>query len=91
VPIYPQAARDLLDTCREYREQVVSLASIKSAIWQTADEVVAVEDRPLRDFLQAAEGRLDVIEHITNDERIFDETLPVIEEVESRLREYLSG
>lgn len=63
--IYPTAASALLRQRREYREQRLGLDELKAAIWDAVQTIVAVEERLVRDFLQSAEGRLDMIEQIT--------------------------
>jgi hypothetical protein len=88
--IYPAVAAALLEKSDQYRKGLLTLDSLKRAVWQAADEIVAVEERGLRGFLQKAEGRLDMIEHTRDRDAVFDETLRVVTEIEERLREYLS-
>jgi hypothetical protein len=91
VPTYPKAARELLASCDAYLGGSASLAETKSAIWSAAQQIVLVDERELRDFLQAAEGRLDLIEHTTDAASVFQATLPVVREVHDRMLIYLSA
>jgi hypothetical protein len=89
-PTYPEAAQNLLNTCQDYRLRLLSLESLKRIVWGTALEVVDVEERATRDFLQAAEGKLDMLEHTIDEERLFDATLPVVSEIEEQMARYLA-
>lgn len=87
---YPEAARKLLASCDAYLGRGASLAETKSAIWNAAQQIVLVDERELRDFLQAAEGRLDSIEHMTDARSVFEATSLVVREVRDRMRTYLA-
>lgn len=89
--IYRDVVRELLQRCEDYREGRLALADFKSAIWGATQVIVAVEERSLRDFLQRAEGRLDVLEHMTDAEKVFSATLPVVSEIEGELRRSLES
>ena len=87
---YPEAAHKLVASCDSYLGGVASLAQTKSAIWDAAQQIVLVDERELRDFLQAAEGRLDLIEHTTDAPSVFQATSLVVREVRVRMLTYLA-
>lgn len=87
--IYPAAATRLLHECHEYREKRLGLAAFKRAVWEAAQTIVAVEERAVLGFLQSAEGQLDIIEHTTDHAKAFAATLPLVLEIEERMRRYV--
>lgn len=89
--IYPQAAATLLEQCRSYQDGALSLQTLKAGVWDAAQTITAIEESAMRDFLQEVEGRLDLIEHTTNRDHIFDQTLPVVAELTSHLSSYLDS
>ena len=91
MPTYPDTAQKLLAACDAYVNRQLALTDMKNAIWGSAQEIVLVDERDLRDFLQTAEGRLDVIEHTTDAAAVFEATTPVVREVGQRMAAYLSS
>ncbi|WP_146147472.1 hypothetical protein [Prauserella shujinwangii] len=87
--IYPDVAQDLIKKCRDYRARKLPLGVIKAELWNAAQQTVAVEESELRRALQAAEGRLDILEHTVDSNALFDETKLIVLDVERRLGEYL--
>jgi 2-keto-3-deoxy-galactonokinase len=85
MPTYPEAARELLASCDAYIGGLASFAETKSAIWSAAQQIVLVDKRELHDFLQVAEGRLDMIQHTTNTDSVFQATLPVVQGARDRV------
>jgi hypothetical protein len=83
--LYPDVLRRLLEATRVYRRREMQLATYKAVLWQAAEDIVAVEERSLREFLQAAEGKLDVIQFTTDEAELFNATLPTLESMEERL------
>lgn len=89
-PTYPDVARRLLVCCSAYRAGVDGLESLKSAVWGAATEISIPQERELREFLQRAEGRLDMIQFTVDAENIREETFAVVAEIEARLLSYLA-
>ena len=88
MPTYSDAARELVAACDAYLNGRSDLAATKTAIWTATDQIVAGEDRDLRDFLLSAEGRLDIIEHTTDNPEIHEATAPIVREVRDRAAAY---
>jgi hypothetical protein len=91
VATYGEAATRLLSECRACLDGNLPLADFKAAVWRAAEQVVLVEECDLRAFLQIAEGRLDMIEHTSNGDDVFEATVPIAREVETRVRAYLAS
>jgi hypothetical protein len=91
MPTYPETAQKLLEACDAYLNRQLGLAEIKNAVWSSAQEIVLVDERGLRDFLQTAEGRLDMVEHTTDAAAVFEATTPVVREVRQRVAAYLNS
>ncbi len=81
---YPDALRKLLRACCDYRAKTMDLDELKSIVWETASAVVSIEEAEFRRYLQAVEGRLDMIQFTT--EEVRSEGLKVVEELEGRSR-----
>lgn len=89
--IYERVATSLIASCRGYRARQLTLSELKARVWDAAQSIVAVEEKSVRVFLQRAEGRLDIVEHTTNEDEIFDASLVIVAQIERRLQSYLGG
>ncbi len=89
-PTYARVAQHLLACCSEYREGDGGLEALKSAVWNAAGEVRLPEERSLRDFLQRAEGQLDMIQFTVGADDVRAAVLEVVMALEARLRSYLA-
>ena len=87
--MYPAVARQLLHACGEYRQHRIDLTSLKASTWSAASQILIPQEKAFRDYLQQAEGRLDMLEFTTDDDKLLDATLELVEELEIRLRRYL--
>jgi|GEM_PF-3115800 len=83
--IYLEIIRSVLEDCRCYRQQQKDLTALKSAIWNAAEQITALEDRELRRKLQQTEAELDSIQFTTDTEKVFPETLKALEGLETTL------
>lgn len=81
---YPDQLRALLRACDEYRNGELDLDALKSAIWQTAQVVVSVEEAKFRRYLQSVEGKLDMLQVTREDVRA--SSLKLIGDLEISLR-----
>ncbi len=82
--IYKQDVQDLLKATKKYKNKEISLDDYKSAVWQAACAIVHVEEKDFRRFLQATEADLDTIQFTIDSNKIFDETLKIVREIEAR-------
>lgn len=89
--IYKQDVQDLLTATKQYKDKKISLDEYKSAVWQAACSIVHVEEKQFRSFLQNSEGDLDIIQFTVDSNKIFDETLKVVEQIEIRSLKELSS
>lgn len=83
--IYPDIIRSLLEDCRRYRQRQENLDALKSAIWNAAEQVTALEDREIRRKLQQAEAELDSIQFTTDSDKVFTKTLKALDALEASL------
>lgn len=83
--LYPAALRNLQLACDGYRNGSSSLDNLQAAVWNTAQTIVAVEERELRDYLQVAEGQLERVRFMTDDENIFTESLKIVSQIEDEI------
>lgn len=83
---YPQILNEVERACGEYRRKAQTLDELKATLWRAASEVVAHEERSLRDFLQWAEGQLDMIQYTTDDAKLHGQTLEIVERVEEMMQ-----
>lgn len=90
-PTYPDVASRLLEVCDMFRRGQVELAGLKAAVWSASGEIALPQERPLREFLQHAEGRLDMAEFTVDDDELPKVLDDILLEVEAELRRYLLG
>jgi hypothetical protein len=83
--LYPDVIQQLLVSSNRYKHGEITLDSYKSEIWSAVGKIIAIEEKELRAFLQAAEAELDSIQYTTDDNKIFNSTLVVVERIEERL------
>jgi hypothetical protein len=86
--LYPQALARLRAACLDYRSHRIGIEQLQAAIWSAAQEIVAVEEKELRRFLQNAEGRLDLLRFTVDQSSLFDRTLELVSEIENYVREW---
>lgn len=58
-------------------------------VWSAANQVVDVEEADDRSFLQTIESRLELIAFTTDRERVFDESMVVVDDLVAWTAEYL--
>ena len=85
--IYNSTIDELKSAISDYKEGTVDLNSLKASVWKAASEIVSVEEKELRIFLQKAEAELDSLQFTVDDESLFDETLKVATKIETHLLE----
>lgn len=83
--IYVDAINKLLEDSKKYRNNMITLEVYQTSVWNTAEKIVLVEEKEFRSFLQNAEGKLELIRFTIDTDKIFNETLKVVQEVEARL------
>jgi ATP/maltotriose-dependent transcriptional regulator MalT len=83
--IYPEALQELSDACTRYREHSSSLDEVQAAVWKAVETIVAFEERELRAFLQVADGQLDQVRFTTDEQRVFEESLRIVSQIEAEI------
>jgi hypothetical protein len=86
--LYPQAVARARTACLDYRARRIGIEQLQTAIWSTSQEIVAVEEKELRRFLQNAEGRLDMLRFTVDQALLFERTLELVGEIEDYLRRW---
>lgn len=87
---YPLILKNLLYATKLYKGKEISLENYKQDIWSAVSEIVSLEDKDLRTFLQQAEAELDSIQFTVDDDKLFESTLSVVNKIEQRLTSYLN-
>lgn len=77
--VYPDFVRGVIDACLAYQAHKISLDALKSEIWKGAMAIASVQEADFRHFLQAAEGRLDILQFTTEDVRTA--VIPIVREI----------
>lgn len=88
---YAETLNALLQQIERFRCSDLSLDDLKSAIWEAARVVSSHEERALRDALQQAEGRLDMIQFTVNEPGVRAEALKLVDAIEARARTAMSA
>lgn len=83
--LYPDQIRALLTDCETYLHHELGLEPFKTRVWNTAQAVVAYEERDLRKLLMSTEAELDSIQFTTDDDKIFDRTVDVVRNLQDAL------
>ena len=76
---------------RQFRERTVPIDELQAILWGTAQALTAREDRWLREQLQDAEGRVELIRFTKEEALIWDEVLKIVESVEIALKDETNG
>lgn len=87
---YAETLAVLLGQIDRFRRSDLSLDDLKSAIWEAARIVSAHEERALRDALQQAEGRLDMIQFAVDEPGVRAEALKILDAVEAQVKAAIS-
>jgi len=86
---YSTTIANMLEQCSEYRLRKVSLDKLKRIVWEAAQRVESSDEHGLRQSLQVIEGRLDMVQFTTDSDKVFDASIPVIQELEDLARNVL--
>lgn len=89
--IYPDTIKQLLEACELYTQNVLDIESLKARIWSAGRDIVAVEEKDLRQLLMRSEAELDSIQFTTDDNKIFANSLEVVNPLINALRANLAG
>jgi len=81
--IYQKELKNLLADCERYRRNHLGTEELKSSLWQTARTITDTEEQELRNFLQQAEGELDMIQFTCED--MSGESLRVVSGITERI------
>ena len=81
----------LLSKLRQFREQKTTLDELQTTLWGTAQALTSREDKRLREQLQDAEGRMELIRYTVEKEQIGEEVRKVLEAVESAINANING
>ncbi len=81
--------KSLLSTIDQFARREVDVEVLQAAVRLGEDSVSEYELRDLRNVLQSAEGKLELIRFTVDADRIFAEALKVAQDVGSRVRSTL--
>ena len=80
--VYKSTIADLESAISNYRNGVTNLDAFKTSLWKASSEVVSVEEKELRSFLQQAEAELDSLQFTVDDDYLFDATIKVANQIQ---------
>ena len=72
----------LLTAIAQFRSRQIDLENLQATLWNCAQGLTAHEDRLLREKLQDAEGKLELIRFTIDSENVYNEALKALGEVE---------
>lgn len=81
--IYQEELKNLLTACERYRRNHIGAEELKNSVWQTARAITNTEEQKLRNFLQQAEGELDMAQFTCED--VFVESLSIVSGIPERI------
>jgi len=81
--IYQKELKNLLTVCEKYRKKHLGTEELKNSVWQTARTITDTEGEELRNFLQQAEGELDMVQFTCED--VFGESLRIVSEITEKI------
>jgi hypothetical protein len=87
--LYPQILRHLLEACKSYRQGTIGLDDLQINLSNDGDQLVAHEERNLRELLLGAEGRLELLRFTVDQASLFERSLEVVGAVELELARWL--
>ena len=73
--LYPKTVQEVLEACESYALGTLGIETLKARVWSASREVVAVEEKELRQLLMRSEAELDSIQFTTDDDKIFARSL----------------
>ena len=86
---YPNVARDLVEACDDFVEGRIGLGEFQSWVLNVADQIALVDERDVREYLESAEGELEMI-RFTSDE-VLREARRVAAEIRARMLDYIGA
>lgn len=89
--IYEKTISNLLTSTKNYKQKKIKLDEYQLSIWRAASEIVLIEEKELRNFLQKAEGKLELLRFTVDENMIdtFEPSLKIVSEIEKRLQKEL--
>jgi len=81
--IYQKELKNLMTDCERYRRSHIGTEELKNSVWQTARAITNTEKQELRNFLQRAEGELDMLQFTCED--VFGESLGIVSGITERI------
>jgi len=89
--LYPEIMADVAEACELYRREIIREEELQRCLWKAVQTIVAIEEKELRDFLQRAEGQIELLRFTVDRDCLYRNTLATVEEIEMRAKEYLSS
>jgi len=81
----------LLSKLVQFREGAIGLDELQTILWGTAEALTSREDRRLRELLQAAEGRVELIRFTVAESRAIDEIRCVVDVIDAAVKDVRSA
>lgn len=78
---YSDVAREVAAKVIAYRSGELSLEDLQATVLSASNQIVDVEEANHRSFLQTIESRLELIAFTVDRERLFNESMAVVDEL----------
>ena len=84
------ALKHLLASIESFRHKAIELDELQRVLWSTAEGLTSREERDLRQALQDAENRLELIRFTVSREEVTDQVLQVLGAIQGQVKEALA-
>lgn len=84
--LYPEIILDITQVCEKYRRKIVDEEQLQEHLWNAVQTIVAVEEKDLRTFLRQAESRVELLRFTVDRDKLYEETLILVIEIEERCK-----
>lgn len=86
--IYPETIISLKSACNEFKNRKIDIEMLKNIIWKTSQEIVALEERSLRDFLMTSEANIDSLQFTMDSSSLYQSIDCVIDNIIQEISKY---
>ncbi|MES2608308.1 MAG: hypothetical protein V4544_06235 [Pseudomonadota bacterium] len=86
--IYPEIITALKAACDEFKNRRINIDILKSIIWKTSQEIIALEEKPLRDFLMSSEANIDSFQFTMDSSSLYESIDCLIDDIIKEISKY---
>lgn len=86
--IYPEIITALEAACDEFKNRRINIDILKSIIWKNSQEIIALEEKPLRDFLMSSEANIDSFQFTMDSSSLYESIDCLIDDIIKEISKY---